>query len=488
MKSKKYRQSAIQVAKECLLSGNVKKYCELMFICEEFDAALAVAPSVSYAFWQSLSLAKAQLVDEEAKEILLYTGQPLKAIDTLIEEGCYDSAMLVAASLRKNSFLPKTKSVRVKNEKRTEEDDFPFIKDDYTSSDFQLYSIASERSIRFAKEGMPLLSATSLLCVGNVDGAIWRLIHCGELVWAIDLAKATDKYDDKIAALTFRYCAYHGKGFEAFRQLSPSLKRSLAPLLITKGEIELEQLYKENGMKSIQEYASRVKKNDPLTLIQSNMLTGNIDEGILITVDCLNKIMLSDSFDFCEAEKYVTFIRNAASHVDVTKQQWLKAVAICHYFGIYYAFWHGYGIVAPTIFYAYKAIVDSTDEEFLKKHVADAEFVTVLALIQYNKEKAEEFMQKNGIETNDMFQAAFDVKKNASKIDGGSTVVTASSGMSPVDIDFDPLYSVCSGEIITGNPFIFEDTKTRMTLDEAFMYFESTPFSPLETSKYIVPF
>ena len=489
---RKLHQAALDAADLALKSGHLKKYCELMFICGEFDLSLAIAPSVSFDFWQSLLMARERMVEtpEEAEELLLIAGKPRDAIDHMINNELYESALLVTASLRERRYKPKTKTVHVKKSPVDEMSSIPFIKDDFQSEDYELYSIASKRSMRFALEGQPLISAASLLTVGDVDGAIWRLVHSGEIVWAVDLARATGRFNkyDKITELFFRYCAYNGKGQEAFQLLPNYLKINLMPLLVFPSDSEMNTFYVQNGMKSILEYTNQSKKGTQYSQIQSKMLSGRFDEAIQSIIEILKKIMSDTVFDFNEANKYVDLIRNCASHVDSSKLYWLVAVGLCHYFGLYYAFWHGYGMVAPALFWAFKQIAEATNEEWLLKRIEEASICAGVILSKSNLEKTKEFMNAYNLVDNQEVNAALNVRTNSQNVDGGCTVKSSDPGVNPTDLDFEPMISLCSNELVTGSPFILEDLKSRMTYDEALMFFESSPFSPLRTSRYTIPY
>jgi hypothetical protein len=75
-RAKKSRQTAVEAAGLALKSGDIRRYCELLFIAGEYDLALGAA-AVSYAFWQNLVLARAEIEAgaEERAELMLIAGR-----------------------------------------------------------------------------------------------------------------------------------------------------------------------------------------------------------------------------------------------------------------------------------------------------------------------------------------------------------------------------------------------------------------------------
>ena len=480
------KKQAIDAAHLALKSGNTKKFCELMFICGETDIALAIAPQVSYNFWQSLVLAKAQVLKgtEEAAEYYLIAGKPKDAIHELMDQECYDTALLIAASMREKNYQPKSKTEFVKHESNDES--IPFITDDFTPKFYPTYSIASKRSIMYAKHGEILLSAASLLTVGDVNGALSRLIHNGEIAWAIDLARATNRFDSGMAELLFKYCVQNGKGEEAFQLLSSHQKRELVSLIKFSTETERNDFYSRNGLKTIAEYLNEAKRARGLALAQFRMLSGRIDEGIVSTITYIKKLMDAQPYDFFQVNQAVNYIRNAATQVNPSRKEWIEAVAICHYFGVYHAMWKGYWQVIRTVADAFQKCAELSEDEWLTSKIQEVQIVVALCLAKSNQNEASKYAQSKQLEEIDAVKKAINYK--GKKVDGGITIMSMNPGSVPIDIEVNLTKSICSNLPPSGNVFYLEDGVSIMSSDEALMYFEVTPFSPLPTCKSFIPY
>lgn len=489
MRSKNARKTAMEAAELALKSGHPKKYCELMFICGEFDMALSVAPSVSYNFWQTLVSARAAMLkgSQEAADLLIIAGKPLDAINELISQDCYDAALLVASAMREQTFSPTSKIEFSPSEGDT---DFDFIKEDFDSSDFLVYNIASQKSRQLALEGQPFLAAAALLSIGDVIGCIWRLIHAGELGWAYQIAKLTDKMTDDISELFFKWCCKYGLGQKAFSNLSPVMKRSFAPYMKITGDSELNKFYEKNGMKKVSEYLSEAKHSRGLPQAAFMVLAGRVDEAIQTAVSTAKQIMSKPDFDYMQLKHVVTFITNAATQCDITQPHWVCAVAICHYFGAYKAFWRGFHKILPMLAQAFEDVANKSGEDYLKGKIEEVNLLASLSLATH-VEHFNKFVQNKNLTENAAIKAASEtVKKGDIKaFVGGTTVMPASPGVVPVDIDaLSDTLSFWTGKRISGNAILLDDNKSMLSVEMGLMYGLVTPFSPLPSASLFFPF
>jgi hypothetical protein len=80
------------------------------------------------------------------------------------------------------------------------------------------------------------------------------------------------------------------------------------------------------------------------------------------------------------------------------------------------------------------------------------------------------------------------VKSMKEGVAGGSVVKSHGSGGVPIDMDAAVFVSICTWNRICGNSFCLEDGSSMMAEDEALMWFEVTPFSPLTSHHRICPF
>ncbi|EAY13095.1 hypothetical protein TVAG_212770 [Trichomonas vaginalis G3] len=491
MRSKKAKKLAMEAAELAIKSGHTKKYCELMFICGEFDLALSVAPSVSYNFWQTLVKARATMLKgtPEAADLLIIAGKPLDAIDELVSEGLYDAALLVASSMRENAFVPSSKTEFQPSEETQVTSDF--IKDDFDEEDFMIYKIASSKSQQLALEGQPYLSAAALLSIGDVEGAIWRLVWSGELAWAYELARLTDTVNDALQTLYFRYCLKYNRGLKAFSGLSSYLKRSFAPSLKVNGESELNKIYQENGMKNVSDYLQEAKHSRGLPQAQFILLSGRIEDALQIIVNVGRQILSKSDVDFNQLKLVVELITNVSSRVNMQDKNWAIAVSLCHYYGIYQAFWRGFYKILPLLAKTYENIVKLIAEDFLVSRIEEVNLIASLSLIKHSVNGAEKQAMATNISENSTFKATVEYFKKGDVKDfqGGSTVVPLSPGVVPIDMNFAENQTLTlTGKPIQGNMIVLDDGKSIFSVDQGIMYGMVTPFSPMADCRTFFPF
>ena len=71
--------------------------------------------------------------------------------------------------------------------------------------------------------------------------------------------------------------------------------------------------------------------------------------------------------------------------------------------------------------------------------------------------------------------------------DGGATIKALRANLPIIDIAKN-ISSICSGKMIKDTIFILVDGSSAMSLDEALMWFEVCPFSPLPTHRQFSPY
>lgn len=487
MRAKKAKQSTIDAADLCLKSGDVKRYCELMFMAGEYDLALAAAPAVGYNFWQNLTLARAEMVKgtEEAADLTLIAGKPKDAIQLMIDMHQFDDAMLVTAALREKTFQPRTKTV---SQKPIERENPPFIRNDFSNpEDYGPYIVASKRSKDFAKEGKPLLAAAALLTVGDVPGAAWRLLHCGELMWAIEVSRCAGQLDEQIAEVFARYCIENNCVKQIFPTLSPRLKRKLIPLVKFKTEEIREKFYSACGMKTLHEYLDEAKKARGLAKVQFLLLAGKIPEALQAGVQILRSMLSNSAYDYSEAKEVASILANV--HIPKTAKDtyFVEVMAIVNYFAIYEAMWKGYDSIIEKLVVVTEEIINQENIDWLKPRIKEMKIAASLALAKETVRVGKAYIDTVKSITCKTFEGIQSLDDDVS-VDGGCTVHGLGSGIIPFDIGIGIKKSICSGLRIHGNYFVLEDKKSMMTLDEALMWFEVTPYSPLPTAQRMFPY
>lgn len=244
-KAIKSKERMLSAAKLALLTGNQKKYCELLFAAGEYDKALAVAPSVSYEFWKNLMKERIKLFEDENDKVnyQIITGESSEAIKTILSEDnnnqiikktdqYYNNAMLIVASqtFSETTFkVVQSKSAKAKelaNKNDTEKDvkycDFIF---DNNQRLFE-YSVASKASMFYLVKGKVFRAASCFLAVGDLNSAIKLLERNGELMIASFIANNFNLMDKRMAIKLMRI----NPSF-VWKNLSPELQSFTFPLL-----------------------------------------------------------------------------------------------------------------------------------------------------------------------------------------------------------------------------------------------------------------
>ncbi|EAY06321.1 hypothetical protein TVAG_065780 [Trichomonas vaginalis G3] len=481
---KSAKKVALEAADLSLKCGKLKKYCELMFLCGEYDAAIAVAPSVSYSFWKSLVLAKSKLCEgtEEESDLLIIAGQTEDALESLMKQGLFSIAILLVAGTR--DFQNQPSSVSVFN---PPEDDLicKYILDSTEEVNLTLYSVVSKMAANYTKEGKPLHAAASFLSIGDVDGCVNKLFMCGELTWCLEISKMAKRKYDFVEETVFKLCTLNGLGKEYFLTLDLHMKKKMVSFLNIKNETELDELFTKCGMKTSEQLLESSRSLKGLSLAKVKMTAGKIEEGLVLLIN-LAKNSFSN-YDFNTLEEIAELIKNCGTSLDTKMPMWYTAVAIVHYVGLYKAFWNGFSTVLSCLQDSFKYCATQSNEQWLIERIEETRLLSVMGMSIKSVPTAEFYAEEWNLKENENVKISIQISKSGN-VTGGKTMIVATAGVIPIDIDKSLQYSICTGEPIKENPFILENNRARMTISEALMLFSVSPFSPLPTMKYIIPY
>lgn len=478
------KQTAIAAADLCLKSGNIKRYCELMFIAGEYDAALAVAPGVSYKFWKNLMSIRAEMLDgsEASAELSLLAGDPETAIVKFDALKKFENSMMISAAMRNTTFLPKTASVARSTSKDQTPNKPPYAKYDFSNpADYTTYRVASASSMKYTLERKPLLAAAALLTIGDVAGAVWKLLVCGELLWALEINKCMERPLSLLSEKLIRaVIASHAYDL-AFKNMDPALKRKLVTLVPFKSDEERSVFYKENGLGTIREYVVESKKARGFGRITLLALAGKLTEAAGEGIQLIKEKMSVSVFNFTEIMRYLELFENIYKPEGDPALIWTNVVAVSFYFGVYKAMWRGYFAIIESLGKAFEDIVVEHGIEWLKQRIPEVRIAVALTLAKHQKEDAVKYITGLGQDADTrVFRSIRELPDDYS-CDGGSTVRAQGNGCTQVELSSEKYTSFCSGKVIAGNLFFLEDRRTTMDREEALMWFDVTPFSPLRT-------
>jgi WD40 repeat protein len=466
------RKSIIDAADLSLKSGDVKRYCELLFIAGEHDKALAAAPAVSFNFWQELISMRSDMLkgSEQSAQLALVAGKTEVAIDRLTALKEFDSVSLIVAALRGTTFAPRTKARRLDSQSERR----PYTQGDFDDpTDLAAYRIASRHARELVLHGAPLRAAATLLATGDVASSAWILLHCGELSWAKVVAGCM-AIRSAIDDVFMDFCAYHGLVDLVIDKLPRSQQTELIPAIRFQSSSARDNYYREHGFNTMQFYKHEASHTRGLKQIYNLILAGKEPEAQEVAVALVKPLIQSASWNFADVAEILYVLRNVRNPIP-------EFVAVCLVCGIYRAMWRGY----HQIIRALLAKLLECQVKWVCQEVKKLEVAVTLTLAQTDPGVARTYASALENRESEAFKALADITEG---VDGGSLVRAQIAGINPVNPDSAQRVSICSGCGFEGNAFILEDGVTAISGDEALMWFEVTPFSPLKTHRRLCPY
>lgn len=462
-RAKNSRSRVIEAAELFLKLGNHKKYCELMFICGEFDKALAAAPFVSYNFWKSLMESRAMIEEKSKNSFILkiLCGEFDEAINELVEMNDFDGAFLLMAAIDSHKKGPETISVF----KESEVNKIPYVNDysDITPL-FDGYDIITKRVKKYKKHGKVLLAACLYLSFGDFISACWTLTFCGESLWAMEIAKKFKFEDEKFWMIHCTRLVSDGMIDEAFTLAPLRVKKQLMPM-IDSSHIN-DSFYEKFGLQKPDFYLSQAAHDRTNMKGLNLMLGGRVQDGMNILLARIQSLLKEKVFDFIEFSNFVEILER------VTETNTIVA-ALSFYKAIYKALWLGYIVIIPVLIQSFIECVNTDNIEFLKNRVEEVSHVSSLC-------------SRKASTTNIRLRGARQpLSKKPVKFDGGRTVAAFSGGFPNIDANYE-ITSIFNTRP-TESVFVLEDRATFMLKSEALKWFSVTPFSPLKTHQRYYP-
>ena len=179
-----------EVARIHMSLGNVEKYCEIMLQLDEWEKALAVAPAVSLEYWRLLSaryatrLSRAE--DEEASVYWMASQDVRVLCKWYMGHNQYNDAMLTVQVARENNFPTNLCTASSTNNTDNHQESSPTESGD-------MEKLHSETGVAMSEwyfsSGKPVLAACCHLSVGDIDGAVYKLVRGNELELAYSLSR-----------------------------------------------------------------------------------------------------------------------------------------------------------------------------------------------------------------------------------------------------------------------------------------------------------
>eukprot|EP00899_Mesostigma_viride_P007613 jgi/Mesvir1/16853/Mv15740-RA.3 len=242
--------------------GNVRKYCEIMKEVGEWDAALIASPAVSVGYWQQLVAEYAAHKENEAKmaaegqlgggsatvdydalvPLFVVSAQPRKLLSLFTSQGAMEDAFLAAKVAMEGRYPPHYDPSMADSSGGKLGDGKGGRMDGGGGAGGgegalgvgDLRGIRGQMAERYATQGEPVAAACCHLSVGDVDGAVAKLVkgNCIEaaLALATALSLPPDRMDNlrELAILRCQSAGLWSPALSFARSLSASESASTA--------------------------------------------------------------------------------------------------------------------------------------------------------------------------------------------------------------------------------------------------------------------
>jgi hypothetical protein len=188
-------------AKMYAQSGDLRKFCDILFELGDHERALAIAPGVSIEYWQDMTQNYGQILannlNEDCVPFFAAGGRPDEAVDFYTNRKQFREAFLIASAASSGSFpgheRPQSKS-ESKDDTGNDGGDpiSPCSRERHSNL---MQSISSHMADHYLDSGEPVLAATAHLASNDVRQAIKTLLDKDVHLLALGLAKVAGMED-----------------------------------------------------------------------------------------------------------------------------------------------------------------------------------------------------------------------------------------------------------------------------------------------------
>jgi hypothetical protein len=275
--------------------------------------------------------------------------------------------------------------------------------------------------------------AAAYLSVGDIETAIIRLMKCGELFFAMELDLLTGRNNEALRAHFAKVCIVHNVCVEsAFALLNDQTKRKLAPMILFAGSQEREEFCRTMGIGPFPEPTSLKDQ------IHAAIVGGDEAAAISMFLQFARETLPRNAWDFCEVKgllEEMEFTRLSKCKSDTRRE----VLAIAFYVATFEAMWKGYEGISGHLYPSLATMIEKGNLDWMKPLQKQIEWNKILTVRQGDKASVvvQGYDEMNVITSN----------------------TTARSRRGPI------LYIENGGE--------------RISLLNATMWFDVTPFSPM---------
>jgi len=472
----------VRIAQLYLKLGNMQRYCDLLAQLGQWERALALAPSVSLAYWSKLAMRYADMLRnddmEDATNFYIATGNVREAVQYLTARNEYHDALLVAQAAVEGNFPSLVQDQQSSSQERKNTDSYMDL----------VTNCCDELAVRSYNNADPYSAASLYLAHNNVTSAINCLVKSNKLPLALCISHNLKKsFESSVVAaqLLARKCETEDpflaiKLLQRFDPHCTAAENEWSSLCevcarCNNKSIKLE-LHKAAGIPSPEEcdnLATAAEKRKKVKIALKYFALGtNPQKALELGVNLLKSSLIADA-NWC-MDDIVRDLKAARNQSNTPLRTQLLAISA--YFGVLYAFRREYFMVLKPMF-EYVISMCELSRRF------DKDFPLITANLQ------EEMRAVTVAEVSDKGGDVIDrVARRAGEEPlqcmFGSTIVNASD----LPSHSQSYTSTISKTKINGAVFMLEDKRSTLSYNEAIMWAKCNEFSPTSSGARICPF
>lgn len=481
----------IEAANIHLRLGQIQRYCELMVELGQWEKALSVAPGVSMKYWKKLMQRRAdQLMGEDNDDAIPYciaTGDIKNLISFFTGRGQLLEALIIAqGACEGNIRAPQSSQAN------------PTTNDMDNRLQYQslLQTVCKELAEWYFQDGCSVLAACCYLAVDNIKLAMSSLIRGNELELAAcvgiglgEAAKQSTSYCLELLARKYMTTTTWALAVDLLKMI-PDNHILLAKLCaFYPGSVaEINQFHESCGLPSIEECKALAEtamcEGDLFSAVKFHLLSSEPDIALRIGLDHVKEQLTRPDWTVDIVQPILdlmSYIRTDCLIMAKLTGARSELLILCGYIGGLLAIRRQYSSIVPAL-YEYTSQLMKRREVCVPLNIEQlsVELDVWRACTQSNRNPASDCQRE-------LF-SHLERRIQPTQPDGlvlcGADYVTGSNLPSHSDVQL----SCFTGHRIKGPVFLLEDDKSAISLNDALMWAEVNPFSPLGTGVRINPF
>ena len=318
-----------------ILSGNIKRGCDLLFGAGEHDKALSMAPAVSYEYWQQLMRDRADMCQsptDKARSLFL-CGDYDSATEVLTDAELFSSAFLIAATKR----VKKPLAVKEVRSREMKPQPLLLVDKDFNSNDsYYMYLVAKSEASHYLSQQKIYRAASAFLSIGDINNAFQLLLKNGEFeaAWTVD--KKFHLNNEKIGLY---YLTYMENETDKLRSLPEWLKLKLVPMIHFESQEAKERYFEKLGLLNPKALINDKLGPPSVQKMYQLCLDGDHSNAIDIGLQELKGQLKQPAWDFKYCQAICRCLELIRSPVRLVRRE---IMVYSYYLGAYEAMWNGH--------------------------------------------------------------------------------------------------------------------------------------------------